>query len=200
MNRKIIPILIALLLFLLIPATAFAHDDTTVIRFGSFLAGFTHPVLGLDHLLAMLSVGIISSQIGGRAIWTVPLTFVLVMAIGGGLGLIGVGLTAIEFGIALSVLVLGVAIAAEQRFPIIVAMVAVGLFAVFHGYAHGAEMPSIAQPFRYVAGFLLGTTLIHIIGVVLGDIPKQYDASKTIFRVLGGAIAVVGVLFLVGVL
>lgn len=201
MSKKMLAGSIALALLLALPVTtAFAHDDTTVIQFGSFLAGFTHPVLGLDHLLAMLSVGILSAQIGGRAIWTVPITFVLVMAVGGLLGLIGIGLTAVEIGIALSVFILGIAILADSKFPLIAAMIAVALFAIFHGYAHGAEMPSIARPFLYAAGFLTGTAIIHLVGVLIGDIPQHYKAGPTILRVLGGGIAIVGVLFLVGVL
>ena len=132
----------------------FAHDSDTVERFGSFIGGLAHPVLGLDHLLAMLSVGIVSAQIGGRAIWTVPATFVVVMALGGLWGLMGFGFFAVEVGIALSVLALGLVILANQSIPVYVVMIAVGLFALFHGYAHGAEMPEIAQPIRYSLGFL----------------------------------------------
>ncbi|WP_420644089.1 HupE/UreJ family protein [Candidatus Leptofilum sp.] len=182
------------------PTAVFAHDEGTVLRFGSFLAGFTHPVLGLDHLLAMLSVGIVSSQIGGRAIWVVPATFVGVMAIGGLLGLLDLGLTAVETGIAISVLLLGLAIAAGQRIPLVVALIAVALFATFHGYAHGAEMPDIAKPVRYALGFLLGTAVIHVAGVLLGDIPQHYKIGPTVLRLAGGGIAIVGILFLFGVL
>lgn len=199
MKKIAIPLFLAVIM-LVVPQVILAHDDTTVIRLGSFLAGFTHPVLGLDHFLAMLSVGIISAQIGGRAIWLVPLTFVVVMAAGGVVGLAGFGLTAIEAGIASSVLVLGIAIAAEKSIPVAVGLLAVSLFAIFHGYAHGAEMPSMANPVRYALGFLSGTAVIHIIGVILGDIPTHYDASKTIFRVLGSAIAFVGILFLIGII
>ena len=113
---------------------ALSHDGTTL-PYGSFLSGLTHPVLGLDHFLAMVSVGILSAQIGGRAIWTVPSTFVLIMALGGLLGWIDVGLSAIEVGIAFSVLALGTAIALDKRVPMVAAMSAVGVFAIFHGYA-----------------------------------------------------------------
>ncbi|KAA3664261.1 MAG: urease accessory protein UreJ [Chloroflexi bacterium] len=199
-SRRLLLILTLLLLLFVLPSMVYAHDETTVARFGSFIAGLTHPILGLDHLLAMLSVGIISAQIGGRAIWQVPATFVGVMALGGTLGLLGVGLTAIEFGIALSVLALGVAIFMEKGIPIAVVMVAVGLFAIFHGYAHGAEMPSLAQPVRYALGFLTGTAVIHITGVLIGDIPSHYKAGPIVLRGLGAVIAVFGILFLVGVL
>jgi len=195
MNRSATRLLLALAAALL-PGLALAHEANTI-RFGSFLGGLTHPVLGPDHFLAMVSVGILSAQIGGRAIWTVPATFVGVMALGGGLGLLDVGLTAIEIGIASSVLVLGLAIAADRRIPVALAMAAVGLFAVFHGYAHGAEMPSVAEPVRYAAGFLTGTAALHILGVVIGDISQHYARGKVALRYAGGLIAGIGAWFLV---
>lgn len=180
----------------LLPGLAMGHEANSL-QFGSFLGGLTHPVLGPDHFLAMVSVGIVSAQIGGRAIWTVPATFVIVMAMGGALGLLDVGLTAIEIGIAFSVLVLGVAIAADRKLPVALAMVAVGVFAVFHGYAHGAEMPTVAEPLRYAAGFLTGTAALHILGVIVGDISQHYAQGKVMLRVVGGAIAGIGTWFLV---
>lgn len=179
----------------LLPGLALAHEANTI-RFGSFLGGLTHPVLGPDHFLAMVSVGIVSAQIGGRAIWTVPATFVGVMAAGGVLGLLDVGLSAIEVGIASSVLVLGLAIAADRRVPVALAMAAVALFAIFHGYAHGAEMPTVAEPVRYAAGFLTGTAALHVLGVIIGDISQHYARGKVLLRYAGGAIAGVGAWFL----
>lgn len=188
----------ALLLFAaLLPGLALGHEANTV-RFGSFLGGLTHPVLGPDHFLAMVSVGIVSAQIGGRAIWTVPATFVCVMAIGGLLGFLDAGLSAIEVGIASSVLVLGIAIAADRKLPVALAMAAVALFAIFHGYAHGAEMPTVAEPVRYAAGFLTGTAALHVLGVVIGDISQHYARGKVLLRVAGGAIAGLGAWFLAG--
>lgn len=181
------------------PQPVYAHDASTVERFGSFIGGLSHPILGLDHFLAMLSVGIVSAQIGGRAIWTVPSTFVSVMAVGGLLGLLGAGFVAIEFGIALSVLALGLVILAKQSIPVYGVMIAVGLFAIFHGFAHGAEMPNTAQPVRYALGFLTGTAVIHVAGVLIGDIPGHYKYGPAVLRALGGAIAVMGLLFLIGV-
>lgn len=180
----------------LLPGIALAHEANTI-KFGSFLGGLTHPVLGPDHFLAMVSVGIVSAQIGGRAIWTVPATFVGVMAAGGVLGLFDVGLSAIEVGIASSVLVLGLAIAADRRVPVALAMAAVALFAIFHGYAHGAEMPTVAEPVRYAAGFLTGTAALHVLGVIVGDISQHYARGKVLLRYAGGAIAGVGAWFLV---
>jgi urease accessory protein len=181
----------------LLTQAAWAHDGTTL-PYGSFLSGLTHPVLGLDHLLAMVSVGVLSAQIGGRAIWSVPATFVLVMAVGGLLGWVDIGLTAIEVGIAFSVLALGTAIAADKRVPIVAAMSAVGVFAIFHGYAHGAEMPTVATPTTYALGFMTGTALLHLTGVLIGDISQQYAPGKLILRGAGVAIAGAGAFFLVG--
>jgi urease accessory protein len=183
------------LLCLSAPGLALAHEANSL-PFGSFLAGLTHPVLGLDHFLAMVSVGMVSAQIGGRAIWTVPATFVGVMAIGGVLGLLGVGLTAIEAGIAFSVLILGTAIAVDRKLPVALAMGAVSVFAVFHGYAHGAEMPSVAEPVRYAAGFMTGTTALHVLGVIIGDISQHYARGKLLLRLAGGVIAGAGSWFL----
>lgn len=186
-----------LLLLLIAPLSAVAHEGSSL-PYGSFIAGLAHPVLGVDHFLAMVSVGILSAQIGGRAIWTVPATFVSVMAIGGLLGWLNVGLTSIELGIAFSVLTLGIAIAADRKLPVLVAMGAVGIFAVFHGYAHGAEMPNVANPVRYALGFMTGTALLHITGLVVGDISQHYARGKLLLRVAGAAIASAGTWFLVG--
>ena len=183
----------------MIPSVVYAHNGSNV-PFGGFLSGLVHPVLGYDHLLAMLSVGILSAQIGGRAIWTVPATFVSVMALGGALGLIDIGLTSTELGITASLVLLGLIIAAEHKLPILLAMAGVGFFAVFHGYAHGSEMPTTAEPALYEAGFLTGTALIHIVGLVIGDIAKHYEQGKVALRAGGGLIAMVGVLFIFGIL
>lgn len=199
MNNKFSLALLLALIISLVPQVVYAHDGSTV-PFGGFLSGLVHPVLGYDHLLAMLSVGILSAQIGGRAIWTVPATFVGVMAIGGVLGLIDIGLNATELGIAASLVLLGSIIAAERNIPVRLAMLGVGFFAIFHGYAHGTEMPTTAEPVLYALGFLTGTALIHIVGVVIGDISKHYERGKMILRVGGGLIALVGFLFIFGVL
>ncbi len=183
-----------LICVMLLPANALAHEGASL-PYGSFLAGLTHPVLGLDHFLAMVCVGIVSAQIGGRAIWTVPVTFVSVMALGGVLGWMDIGLSAIEMGIALSVLGLGIAIAADRRLPVSLAMTAVGFFAVFHGYAHGAEMPSVARATTYAAGFLTGTAALHIAGLIIGDISQHYTRGKLLLRLAGVAIATVGMVF-----
>lgn len=178
-----------------------AHEQE-VIRYGSFLGGFTHPVLGPDHLLAMLSVGILSTQIGGRAILTVPATFVAFMAVGGLVGatLAGIPMEFIELGIAASVLILGAVIALGRRLPVPVAMAAVGFFGFLHGYAHGVETPAIADPIPYALGFLAGTAAIHVAGVLIGEVALKYRAGVPALRTSGAVIAMMGVLFLAGVI
>lgn len=198
-RKKIFQSILLAFLFSTIPSVAYAHDGTNL-GLGGFLSGLVHPVLGYDHLLAMLSVGMISAQIGGRAIWTVPATFVSVMAVGGVLGLINIGLNVTELGIAASLVILGLFIAAERKIPTLIVMIGVGFFAIFHGYAHGSEMPDTAEPFLYALGFLVGTALIHIAGVVIGDISRHYESGKIALRVGGTLIAVVGLLFVFGVL
>jgi urease accessory protein len=182
----------------LAPGAVLAHDGASL-PYGSFLGGLTHPVLGVDHFLAMVSVGIVSAQIGGRAVWTVPTTFVLVMLFGGLLGWSFTGFSAVEAGIAISVLALGCAIAADKKLSVSLVMTAVGFFAIFHGYAHGAEMPTVANPYTYAAGFMTGTAVLHIAGLVVGDIARHYQRGKLMLRVSGGAIAGVGIAFLTGV-
>jgi urease accessory protein len=142
----------------------------------------------------------ISAQIGGRAIWTVPATFVSVMAVGGVLGLINIGLNVTELGIAVSLVILGLFIAVERKIPTWMVMVGVGFFAIFHGYAHGSEMPDTAEPVLYALGFLIGTALIHVAGVVIGDISRHYERGKIALRVGGASIALVGLLFIFGIL
>ena len=180
---------------------AMAHENQ-VIAYGSFLAGLTHPVLGLDHLLAMVSVGIVSVMIGGRAIWTVPGTFVTMMAIGAAVGWSGLDVPSIvvESAIALSVILLGSVIVLDAKLPLPVAMGSVGFFGFFHGFAHGAEIPDIASPWEYAPGFLLGTILLHLTGVLIGDVARRYKYGVTVLRVAGGVFVVVGFLFFLGVL
>ena len=180
--------------FILSPVIA--HEANSL-PYGPFLGGITHPVLGFDHLLAMVSVGMISAQIGGRAIWTVPSTFVLVMFFGGLLGLNMGGLNGYEIGIVLSVLFLGGSLAADKTLNSIFAMIAVGIFAIFHGYAHGEEIPTIARPVPYIAGFMTGTIMLHITGLILADISTHYKSGKIILRFAGAGIALAGLYFLI---
>lgn len=185
--KKILTILIGIMLIL--PNISYAH---VISGGGGFMSGFSHPVLGFDHLLAMLSVGILSAQMGGKAIWTVPTAFVVVMLVGGILGINGVEIGSVELGIMLSVLILGVSIAVEKKLPHFLAIIFVGFFAIFHGHAHGAEMPELAQPVLYACGFIIGTATIHISGVSIGFMVNKLKGGDKLLRYLGAAIAGIG--------
>jgi urease accessory protein len=159
----------------------------------AFASGFSHPLFGFDHLVAMVAVGLLSVQIGGRAIWTVPSAFVVVIGLGGLLGLLGIPLPQVEGVIALSVVALGAAIAAERAWPTWLAMLFVGFFAVFHGHAHGAEIPRLAAPGAYVAGFMLATALLHLTGVGIGEACRLARAPGRLRALLGAGVAGIGV-------
>lgn len=152
---------------------------------GGFFSGAAHPVLGFDHLAAMVMVGLLSVRIGGIGVWATPAAFVLVMALGGGLGVAGVQLPYIEGVNSISVLALGLLIASSARPPLWLAMIVVGLFAMFLGHAHGAQAPSLATPGAYIAGFMLATATLHLIGVGVG-------AACRLFRDPEGSRALVG--------
>jgi urease accessory protein len=184
----------------LLPTLAVAH--TGVGDTSGFLHGFEHPIFGLDHVLAMIAVGIFAWQLGGRAIWLVPITFVLVMAAGGVVGIAGINVPFVEMGIALSVVVLGAAVAFGVRAPVALAMGLVGLFAIFHGHAHGAEMPENASGLLYGLGFMAGTALLHLTGLAagygIGSVSDRY--GRFIVRGAGAAIAVAGAGIVTGVI
>jgi urease accessory protein len=178
----------------LLPPDAAAH--VTGGLSGGFAGGFAHPMAGPDHFLAMLAVGIWGAQMGGRSMWTLPVAFPLVMAAGGIAGMAGLTLPGIETGIAISVLVLGLAIAAVWRPVEPVPLLLIAVFAVLHGYAHGAELPAAADPGAYAVGFVVATGAIHILGILVGIVfTKPFQGSLA--RGLGGLIAGGGVYFLV---
>lgn len=174
---------------LLTPALAHAH--TGMGSTGGFAHGFSHPLGGLDHLCAMIAVGLWAAQMGGRAIWAVPLTFVSVMAFGGFLGMMQVQVPFVESGIVLSVLMLGVFIAAAARLPLAASVLIVGLFALCHGHAHGSEMPVAASGLAYALGFVGATALLHAVGIGLG-VGIQKASQPLVVRLTGGAIALCG--------
>ena len=164
MNKKIFISLIYLSFY---PLPVLAHNITGKI---GFYDGLSHPVLGLDHLLAMICVGILSAQIGGKAIWTVPTTFVTIMTIGGLLGFLLIidEFYFVEVGIVFSVILLGFGISIEKKIPVKLIMIFVGIFGLFHGIAHGLEVPAAANPILFVLGFIFGTTTLHLLGVAIG--------------------------------
>jgi urease accessory protein len=184
------------LISLLISFPALAHEEG--VGHAGFLVGLLHPALGLDHLLAMLSVGILSAQIGGRAMWSVPLTFVVVMTIGSIMGGHNIPIPLVESGIALSVIALGIALAADKNMATAWAMLFVSFFAIFHGHAHGTEMPDVGNPITYGIGFILGTAIIHLAGVLVGVMSKRIPKGPVVLRVSGAAIAIIGVTMLLG--
>ena len=169
-------------------APAFAHTGAGVTH--GFAAGFLHPVGGLDHLLAMLAVGLLAAVLGGRALWLVPASFVGALVVGSLVGLTGAMLPAVELMIVASVVVLGALVAFGQRLPVALAMLLAAGFAVFHGYAHAAEMPAATSAAAYGFGLVLATALLHGVGVTLGLGTERL--SRTAIRVGGGAIAALG--------
>lgn len=162
-----------------------------------FLSGMAHPILGLDHLLAMVAVGIWAATNGGRSVWLVPATFVGVMALSAILGATGLQIPFVEFGIALSVVILGMLVATGTRMVLGLGMAVVALFAVFHGYAHGAELPAGASIATYMAGFTLSTAALHGFGVGLVMLLTRVAQGRSI-RFVGAATAVAGAAIVAG--
>jgi urease accessory protein len=183
---------------LLMPGAAFAHSGPAGHTHG-FADGLLHPLNGLDHLLAMIAVGLLAAHLGGRALLLVPLTFVSLMAAGGAIGFAEIRVPYVELLIAASVVVLGALVAFRANVPLAAAMLIAGFFAIFHGHAHGAELPDGESPFPYAAGFLISTGLLHIAGIVLGFGFAKLTASNLGQRIVqagGGAMAIAGIVLL----
>ncbi|ARO33853.1 HupE/UreJ protein (plasmid) [Rhizobium sp. NXC14] len=183
-----------------LPAVASAHP--AIGEAAGFSHGFAHPISGLDHILAMVMVGIFAFQLGGRAVWLVPTTFVLVMALGGLLGVSGINVPFVETGIALSVVVLGAVVAFNVKAPLAAAAGIIGLFAIFHGHAHGAEMPENAAGGAYAAGFMVATALLHAAGLALGYAVGHAGKRQGVLvtRTAGSIAALAGVGLLSGLI
>ena len=184
--------------FLLAPGAALAHSGPAGHDHG-FLHGFSHPLGGIDHLLAMIAVGLLAAHLGGRALWLVPLSFVSVMAFGGAIGFAQVQIPYVEVVIALSVVVLGALVALRTKVPVVAAMSIAGFFAIFHGHAHGAELPSGESALPYAAGFIAATALLHLVGIVIGLGFAKLSISSFGQRAVqasGGAMALAGVVLL----
>jgi urease accessory protein len=172
-----------------------AHEAGGIV--GGFGSGFLHPLLGWDHVAAMVAVGLWGAFLGNPAIWVLPVVFPLVMAFGGALGVLGVPIPAVETGIAASAIVLGLMVAVAARPPLWVAAVIVAVFAVFHGHAHGTELPDAANPLAYSLGFVVATGLLHLGGIAFGLLVR-WPAGRVAVRAGGGFIALAGVGFLAG--
>ena len=194
--RESLPTIIFLILAsaLFAPATVLAHNRAGVA--GGFASGFLHPLTGIDHILAMVAVGIWGAQLGAPAIWALPVAFPLVMSVGGAMGVRGVPLPGVEIGIAASALLLGLMIFSEARPSLVAAALLVGFFAIFHGYAHGTELPLAANPLAYGAGFVLATGLLHVSGIGMGLI-HRWPLGARVLRFAGGAISLAGLFLLV---
>jgi len=198
MRRAVLTTLSAV--FVVAPTITLAHTgngDTS-----GLMHGFIHPVTGIDHVLAMVAVGLLAAQLGGRAPWLVPLSFVGVMAVAGALGMAEIQLPFAEVGIALSVIVLGLAVAFRLNLPELAAVALVGFFAMFHGHVHGAEMPAAASALPYVAGFVGATVLLHGVGLGLGLLTSQDGGmlGRRLVQSGGGAMALFGIAVLAGLL
>jgi urease accessory protein len=159
------------------------------------ITGFLHPISGLDHVLAMIAVGLWGAQLGAPAVWILPVTFPMVMAFGGTLGLMGISLPGVEIGIAISALVLGILVLAEARPPLAVAALAVGFFAIFHGHAHGTELPPGESGLLYSIGFVVATGCLHAVGIALGLL-HRWSSGRTALRAAGAVVALAGIGFL----
>jgi len=164
-----------------------------------FVSGFEHPISGFDHVIAMIAVGLWGAQLGRPAIWVLPVTFPLVMAAGGFLGLVGVRLPGSELAIALSGLTLGAAVLLEARPPLVAAGALVGLFGLFHGYAHGVELPPGQNALLYSLGFVLATGLLHATGIAIGLV-HRWNWGRVLLRGAGATIMAGGAYFLWGAL
>lgn len=184
---------IALIATALAPAIAFAHEETG--QAAGFLAGLLHPVTGMDHVLAMIAVGLWGAVLGPPAIWILPVAFPLVMALGGLMGLLVIPLPGVEIGIAMSAIVLGTMVLAEARPPIWLAALIVAVFAIFHGHAHGRELPEGTSALLYSLGFVIATGLLHAVGILLGA-AYRWAAGRWALRVGGAGVALAGVYFL----
>jgi urease accessory protein len=190
------------LIMVLAASVSPAEAHTGIGGTAGFAHGFGHPFSGLDHILAMVAAGLYAAHLGGRSIYLVPLAFMAMMAVGGALGIVGIGVPYVETGIALSVIVFGAALAVPFRLSTAAAMCLVGFFALFHGHAHGAEMPVDAAGLEYGLGFVLATGVLHVIGIGIGLgtglVAERY--SGRIAQVSGAGMAIAGTVLLAGML
>lgn len=197
MKRNSFLAAVSVLIFALFsPVAALAHTEGGVS--GGFVSGLLHPVLGWDHVVAMVAVGLWGAFLGSPAIWLLPVVFPLVMAFGAVLGILGVPVPAVEVGIAGSAVVLGLLILFKARLPLAASAVIVGAFAIFHGYAHGTELPEAANAAAYAIGFVIATGLLHIAGIAFGLLLRVPNGVYAV-QAGGGVISLVGFAFLFGV-
>lgn len=192
---KILAILLFVSVALLLASPAFAHTGEGLV--GGFMSGFLHPVLGWDHVVAMVAVGLWGAFLRAPAIYILPIVFPVIMAFGGAAGVVGAPLPFVEAGIALSSIILGLLIAFAVRAPLWLAAIIVGFFAVFHGHAHGTELPQASNAMSFAIGFVLATGLLHLLGIALGVLVGR-PGGKISIQIMGGLIALGGLGFLFG--
>ena len=196
-------LIIFFLPFIFFTSAVHAHTFTGMV---GFYDGLSHPVLGIDHFLAMVSVGVISAQIGGRAIWTIPATFVLMMILGGIIGMLAelfffdleeLVFIVVEYGIVFSVILLGLAIAIEKKISTNIIMIFICFFGLCHGLAHGMEMPWAVNPILFALGFASGTATLHLFGVGIGSLAIKTKFSSIVLRFVGVSFTLFGVSLLI---
>ncbi len=192
MKRTLAPLPLALLLALS-PLAAFAHAEQG--HGGGFVAGFLHPISGPDHVVAMVAVGLWGAVLGPPALWVLPVAFPLVMACGGLLALLGVPIPGVEIGIAVSGLVLGLMVLFEMKAPLWLAALIVTAFAVFHGHAHGRELPAGSHALLYSLAFVIATGLLHLVGILLGE-TRRWPGGRPFVQAAGAVVALTGLFFL----
>jgi urease accessory protein len=194
-SGRLLTLALAVLSMAVASHPALAHQQVGLA--GGFISGFSHPILGPDHLVAMVAVGLWGAQLSKPGIWVLPITFPLVMAIGGLLGVLGVPFPSVEPVIAASAIVLGLVVALRVRAPFWIAAILVGIFAIFHGYAHGQELPQAANPVAYGVGFVLATGLLHLLGILVGLL-IAWPMGERVVRACGVLITAIGCYFLWG--
>ncbi len=183
-----------LLATILLPGAAVAHEDGgTAI---GFVSGLRHPVNGIDHLVAMVAVGIWGAILRRPLVVALPVTFPVLMALGALIAIMGLPVPSVRLVIAASALLLGIAILLRLRPPLALAVASVGLFGLFHGYAHGVEAPFAGDPLGFVAGFVVGTGLLHLVGIAIGESIRHSDAARAAFAASGAVISAFGIVFL----
>jgi len=182
------------LAFAAMASPALAHSENGVAI--DFMGGFTHPIFGPDHVIAMVAVGLWGAFLGAPAIWLLPVVFPLVMALAGAVGVAGVPLPGVEIGIAVSAIMLGLMVALAAKPPLWIAAVLVGAFAIFHGHAHGAELPVGADAVSFSMGFVIATGMLHLGGIAFGAL-SYWPSGRVAVQAAGGIIALIGVAYLV---
>ena len=185
----------AVTLLMLVAPGGLAHAHVQTGEASGFLTGVGHPVSGLDHVVAMIAVGLWGAQLDAPALWLLPVTFPMMMALGGLVGLLGVALPGLEVGIAASAVVLGLVVMFALRPPLAVAVALVAVFAIFHGHAHGTELPPGQSALLYSMGFVVATGCLHGVGIAIGVI-HRWRWGQTLLRAVGAVVAVAGIVFM----